>query len=411
MKHRIVILGAGYAGASVTGRLARRLHADDVEITLVNGESDFVERVRMHQLATGADLRPLPLRAAYAGTGVRVRVGRVESVDVEARTVSFTEADGEHSLTYDTLVYALGSTQNDGGVPGASEHAHEIASRPGALRLRERLAALGPGGRVVVVGGGLTGIEAVTEIAESRPDLQVALTTRGELGYWLSPAGRRHLHRVVDRLGITVHEGADVASVGEAGVLTTDAATIGADITVWTGGFTTHPIAAASALTVTDRGRIVVDDAMRSVSHPDVYAVGDAGQARGPKGNLLRMSCASGIPMAWRAADSIVAELTGAGALRIPLSYVQQCISLGRRDGLIQMVTSDDRARPLALTGRFAARYKEMICWGAGLVGRGAPLPYPARRRRLSQVTPSTGSSAPGEPVAAQTSRDFGETL
>jgi len=57
MKHRIVILGAGYAGASAAGRLARRLHGDDVEITLVNAEPDFVERVRMHQLATGQDLR------------------------------------------------------------------------------------------------------------------------------------------------------------------------------------------------------------------------------------------------------------------------------------------------------------------------------------------------------------------
>ncbi|WP_235939955.1 NAD(P)/FAD-dependent oxidoreductase [Occultella kanbiaonis] len=411
MKHKIVILGAGYAGASVTGRLARRLHADDVEITLINAEPDFVERVRMHQLATGADLRPLPLRDAFTGSGVRVRVGRVASVDVEARTVSFTEPDGEHSLAYDTLVYALGSAQNDGGVPGVAEHAHEIASRPGALRLRDKLAALGPGGRVVVVGGGLTGIEAVTEIAESRPDLDVALTTRGRLGDWLSPAGRRHLRRVVGRLGITVHEGADVAGVGEAGVVTTDAVAIGADVTVWTGGFTAHPIAAASALTVTDGGRIVVDDAMRSVSHAGVYAVGDAGQALGPKGNPLRMSCASGVPMAWRAADSIVAELTGAGAPRITLSYVHQCISLGRRDGLIQLVTSDDRARSLALTGRFAARYKEMICWGAGLAGRGAPLPYPARRRRLSQATPSSMGSARSEPVAAQTSRDFGETL
>ncbi len=43
MKHRIVVLGAGYAGASAAGRLARRLHPDDTEITLVNAEPDFVE--------------------------------------------------------------------------------------------------------------------------------------------------------------------------------------------------------------------------------------------------------------------------------------------------------------------------------------------------------------------------------
>lgn len=57
MKHRIVVLGAGYAGSHAAGRLARRLHPDGTEITLVNAEPDFVERVRMHQLAAGQNLR------------------------------------------------------------------------------------------------------------------------------------------------------------------------------------------------------------------------------------------------------------------------------------------------------------------------------------------------------------------
>ncbi len=56
MQHRIIVLGAGYAGASAAGRLARRLHRDDVSLTLVNAEPDFVERVRNHELATGRTL-------------------------------------------------------------------------------------------------------------------------------------------------------------------------------------------------------------------------------------------------------------------------------------------------------------------------------------------------------------------
>src|SRR5690606_32950005 len=120
--------------------------------------------------------------------------------------VTATDGAGTEELSYDTLVHALGSAPADPGVPGVAEHADELASRPGALRLRERLAGLGAGGRVVVVGGGLTGIEAVTEIAEARPDLDVALAARGGFGDWLSDAGRRHLRRALVRLGVTVHE-------------------------------------------------------------------------------------------------------------------------------------------------------------------------------------------------------------
>ncbi|GIG22705.1 oxidoreductase [Cellulomonas chitinilytica] len=309
----------------------------------------------------------------------RLRVGRVVSLDVDRKTVALADGD---ELPYDTLVYALGSARDDHGVPGVREHAEEVASRDGALRLRDRLRALAPGGRVVVVGGGLTGIEAATEIAESFPHLDVASAVRGGLGDWLSPAGRRHLRGTFERLGITVHERTAVVSVGATEVRTEAGTDLAADVTVWAGGFAVHPIAAATSLAVTDRGQILVDETMRSVSHPDVYAVGDAALAHGPVGNSLRMSCASGMPMAWQAADSLVARLTGGRLPHTPLGYVHQCISLGRRDGLIQLVTTDDRARSFAPGGRLAARYKELVCAGAAFMVA-HPVPYPARRRHV----------------------------
>lgn len=407
VKHRIVILGAGYAGASAAGRLARRLHADDVDLVLVSAEPDFVERVRLHQVAAGQELRPRPLRDMLAGTGVTLRVARVTGVDVDRKVVALADteggatdsgaanggtADGADELGYDTLVYALGSSMAEHGVPGVAEHAYDVASRPGALRLRDRLAELAPGGRVVVVGGGLTGIEAASEIAEARGDLDVALAVRGDLGDWLSPAGQRHVRTVFARLGVTVHEHADVVRVGATEVLIGDGATIPADVTVWSAGFAVHPIAAATALRVSASGQIVVDGTMRSISHPDVYAVGDAALADGPLGTPLRMSCASGIPMAWQAADSIAARLSGGKLPNTPLGYVHQCISLGRQDAVIQLVTADDRAKPAAPGGRLAAGYKELICKGAAYMVA-HPLPYPARRRRLTARAGTTEPS------------------
>ncbi|MFF4562393.1 NAD(P)/FAD-dependent oxidoreductase [Streptomyces sp. NPDC001435] len=382
MQHRIIVLGAGYTGAIAAGRLAKRLHREDVAITLVNAEPDFVERVRMHQLATGQDLKPRPFSEMFADTGVELRLAKVTGVDADRRTVAVSDANGTEELEYDTLVYALGSGWNDQAVAGTAEHAHEIAGRPGALRLRERLARLDAGQPVVVVGGGLTGLEAATEIAEARPDLDVALAARGGLGDWLSPKGRRHLRKVFDRLGITVHEHAAVTSVGADRVTTADGTSVPAAVTVWTTGFAVHPIARATTLEVTDTGRIVVDRTMRSVSHPDVYAIGDAALVAGPGDKPLRMSCASGVPTAWQAADAIAARLTGGKLPNVPLRYFNQCISLGRKEGLIQYVTADDRAVRAALTGRLAAVYKELVCKGAAW-GVANPTVLPTRRRRV----------------------------
>ncbi|MFJ7291440.1 NAD(P)/FAD-dependent oxidoreductase [Streptomyces collinus] len=399
MQHRIVVLGAGYTGATAAGRLARRLHRDDVAITLVNAEPDFVERVRMHQLAVGQDLAPRLFDEMFEGTGVALKQGKVTALDADRRTVTVAaldatgEAKGEE-LEYDTLVYALGSGWNDQGVPGTAEHAHEIASRPGALRLRERLAGLAAGESVVVVGGGLTGIEAATEIAEARPDLAVALAARGGLGDWLSDKGAGHLRTVFDRLGITVHEHAAVTAVEAGHVTTGDGRDIPAAVTVWTNGFAVHPIARATTLEVTGTGQIVVDRTMRSVSHPDVYAVGDAALAMGPGDKPLRMSCASGVPGAWQAADAIAARLTGGKVPNVPVRYFNQCISLGRRDGLIQYVTADDRAKAAALTGRLAALYKEIICKGAAW-GVAHPTLLPVRRRRVVRQTAVVPEGSP----------------
>jgi NADH dehydrogenase FAD-containing subunit len=132
---------------------------------------------------------------------------------------------------------------------------------------------------------------------------------------------------------------------------------------------------------------------MRSVSHPDVYAIGDAAMAMGPGDKPLRMSCASGTPMAWQAADAIAARLTGGKLPNVPLRYFNQCISLGRGDGLIQYVTADDRAVRAALTGRFAALYKELVCKGAAWGVANPTLGIPVRRRRVVRQ-PARAASA-----------------
>ncbi|MHC5902922.1 NAD(P)/FAD-dependent oxidoreductase [Streptomyces sp. S6] len=385
MKHRIVVLGAGYAGAYVAGTLARRLAPADTEITVVNAEPDFVQRMRLHQLAAGQEIEAPRLAEVFAGTGVRVRVARVTAVDPDRRTVAVADDAGGGELGYDTLLYALGSRGADHGVPGVAEHAFDVSARPSALRLRERLGSLeGRGGSVLVVGDGLTGVETATEIAESRPGLSVTLIARGELGASLSAGARRHLREACGRLGVTVLEHTRVEAVEATRVLCADGTVLASDATVWTAGFAVGPVAAASGLTVTGDGRIVVDRTMRSVSHPDVLAVGDSVHAVGDNGRPLPMSCASAGYTGRQAVEAVVGRLTGREVRNTKLEYVGNHISLGRLDGIFQMVDGEGRAKPKFLGGRKVARLKHGII-GMALWATSHPtFGLPRRRQRLT---------------------------
>ncbi|WP_159927083.1 MULTISPECIES: NAD(P)/FAD-dependent oxidoreductase [Nocardia] len=361
MKHRIVVLGAGYAGTFSAGYLARQLHPDDFEITVLNAEPDFVERLRLHQLAAGQELRHRPLTEVFAGTDIRLRVARVTDLDVEHRTVTVADDQGVDRLGYDTLLYTLGSTAADHDIPGVHEHAFHVAARPAALRLRARLDELGGDGKVLVVGGNLTAIEAATEFAESRPGLRIDLVTSGELGGWLSAKARGHLLRAFDRFGITVHEHSTIVRVEQGAAVAADGTTFASDAIVWAAGFAVHPIAAASGLAVEPNGQITVDRQMRSVSHPNLYAAGDSVCAIAENGRPLPMSCASAGPTSKGAISGIIEDLTGRKIKPASLTYVGNHISLGRRDAIFQLVDGDAQSKPGALLGRKAARVKSAI--------------------------------------------------
>lgn len=398
MKHRIVVLGAGYAGAYTAGNLARRLSPADTEITVVNAVPDFVQRLRLHRLAAGGEIAAPRLADVFAGTGIRLRVARVTAVAPESRIVAVADADGGGELGYDTLVYALGSRVADHGVPGAAEHAFHVTARPAALRLRERLDRLDVrgGGRVTVVGDGLTGIETAAEIAEARPRLSVTLVARGELGARLSAGARAHLRRACERLGIDVLEHTCMEAVEATRVRCDDGTAPASDATVWAAGFVVDPLAAAAGLEVTENGQLAVDRTMRSVSHPDVYAVGDSVCAIGDNGRQLPMSCGSAGYTGRQAIDAVVGRLTGRRIGYTKLVYTFNHISLGRRDGLLQWVDDEARARPRYVGGRTAARVKAGIVWGSLWATAHPAYGLPRLRRRLAAGPEGGPEAAPG---------------
>jgi NADH:ubiquinone reductase (H+-translocating) len=360
--HRIVILGAGYAGLAAANRIAGR--ARHAHVTLVNARAQFVERVRLHQVAAGQQLREHPLRERLRGTRIELVISRVQALDPQRRQVRLDNA----TVDYDTLVYALGSAADTTTV---AEHAFPVADLDSARELSKRVPDLAAErGRLVVVGGGLTGIETATELAETHPRLRVRLVTAGQPGGWLSARGRTHLRRTFDRLGIEVLPDVEVTRVDPDGVALADGRKIGAGLTVWATGFVVADIARQAGLAVDSHGRILVDDTLRSRSHPEIYAVGDSAAAYRAGGQQLRMSCAAGLPTGQCAAAAITARLAGREPRPLAFRYFIQCISLGRRDGLIQFVHPDDSPHNTVLTGRTAARGKELVVRGALLATR-----------------------------------------
>jgi NADH:ubiquinone reductase (H+-translocating) len=103
-----------------------------------------------------------------------------------------------------------------------------------------------------------------------------------------------------------------------------------------------------------------VDERLRSISHPDVYAAGDVAVAMGSDGPI-RMACQTAMPMGQYVADDIAARLAGRERVPRTVRYVWQNISLGRSDALTQFVHRDDRPRRAIMTGRAAAGFKQLI--------------------------------------------------
>ncbi|MFD3494597.1 NAD(P)/FAD-dependent oxidoreductase [Streptomyces sp. NPDC058690] len=355
--HRVLTLGAGYAGMSAAIQLARRVkRRDDVQVTLVNAQERFTERLRLHMTATGQQLAELSIPELLDGTGAQFVRGRVTAVDADARTV---RTDDDRVLHYDTLVYGLGSVADTTAIPGVDDHAYTLNSPQDAEALAHRLALLG-NGTVVVAGSGLTGVESAAEIAERHPELNVVLLGRNEPGTAMNPKARTYLQSALDRLGVEVRSGVEAVKALPGAVELADGESLAADIVLWTSGTRVPPLAAAAALAVDEHGRIVTDTTLRSVSHPDVYAIGDAAAIRQGYGTM-HGTCQSGMPTGVHAALSIIRTLKGKQPKPFRFGYYHTPVSLGRHDAVVQFTRPDNSPRHIHLTGRTAVRYKETV--------------------------------------------------
>jgi NADH dehydrogenase FAD-containing subunit len=392
--HRVLVLGAGYAGAMAVNRTLASLtpaEAEHVEVTVVNPRVDFIERIRLHQLAAGTILsagRPLE---KVLHPAARLLSGTAELIDSAGRCVRVRTDGGVHDLPYDTLVYAVGS-RAAAQAPGAAAHAYLLADLEGAEAARRGLAALAPGARVAVVGGGLTGVESAAEVAERRPDLAVLLVSADRIVGRMSPRARSRILRRLGRLGVEVRELAPVRRVGD-GVLEVDGAPpVLFDACLWAASFGVPDLAARSGLATDELGRLRVRADLTAVGAPDVVGAGDAVVVDGDAGRHLRMGCAAALPLGGHAARTVLARLRGEPTAPASIGYLVQCVSLGRGEGVIEVVHADDSPRGLVIAGRVGALLKEAVCrfaMAAPLNERSRPGSYRVPRGPRPVATPS----------------------
>lgn len=351
-RHHVVVIGGGYAGTMAANHL--RLRAD-VDITLINPRPTFVERIRLHQLAAGTGTAAVDY-GPLLGEGIALLVDTVDCIDAGARRLLLASGS---VLTYDYLIYAVGSTGALPAVPGAAEFAFSIADLDSATRLRYILTDLPADAPVIVVGGGLTGIEAAAELAEqSRP---VTLVCGGKLGPSLSRRGRRSVAKQLLKLGVNVLESHAVSQVRWDAVVLADHTVLPSGATVWTAGFGVPDLAARSGLRTDALGRLLTDETLTSLDDERIVAAGDCAA---PSGQPLRMSCQAAGPLGAQAANTILSRIAGETPAVLSQAFVGQCISLGRARATVQPSRSDDTPVNLALSGRTAAAIKEAVCKG-----------------------------------------------
>lgn len=343
----VVVVGAGYAGVMAANRLAGR--GTGMQVTVVNPQADFVERIRLHEVAAGTGTATRPL-AALLADGVTLHLGRAEKVGDGVLVVR--DADGAPSeVPFDRLILAAGQAADlpDGAVG--------IDSLERAERAAGAIAALPAGATVAVVGSGLTGVEAATEIAWARSDLRVELIGAGEPAADFDPRGRARIRAGLERAGVDVVAGSVVEIAGER-VALADGGMRTADLVVW--AVASGAGASIGGVAVDPAGRIRVDEYLRSVDDPRVLAIGDIAAVPG-----IRPSCQAAIPQGAYAADLLIAE--GVGSRRaqpFSMRFVGRNVSLGRRDAVIQATDRDDRPLRWTVGGRPAAAIKETVCRG-----------------------------------------------
>ena len=350
-RRRIVIVGAGFGGLACAKKLARR---DGLDVTVIDRNAYQVFSPLLYQVATGGlpeDDIAYPVRAAVPNlTFIR---GDVVRISPTARTVRL--ADGT-VVPWDELVLAVGSTGTTFGIPGVEDNALQMKTIQEARAIKRRLLqayedvemgrrpkdAL----RVVVVGGGPTGVEVSGAVAELQramrhefPKLQpLGSVTLVEAGPRLLPSfsekSSARAKRDLEQLGVVVKVACAVDRMYPSDVHLASGEVLPAGTIVWAAGVAAPP--QWSDLGVTDRAhRLEVSPTLQLGE--DMWVIGDIAHCKDADGRPLPMVASVAMQMGRYVADAIVRRMDGAPLKPFAYKDKGQMATIGRRRAVVEM--------------------------------------------------------------------------
>ncbi len=307
MEQKIVVIGAGYAGVLTAKKLAKRFKkSSNVHITIIDKNPYHTMLTELHEVAANRvdeDSIRISLKKIFASRKVDVILDEVKDIDFKQKNVL-----GKNSnYSYDYLVLAAGSKPTFFGVEGAEDYSLKLWSYNDAVVLKEHIHSmfrkaacetnLEEKRRLLtfhVVGAGFTGVEMVGELAEYVPILcEKYEIEREDVTLYNVDILERTVPFLPEKLSNKVEKRLKKMSVTL--MLNTNVTKIGQDFietkaknqdntvhqktgtVIWAAGIESANITqkAAETLPSQNRGRIKVDDYLRSLEHKDVFIVGD----------------------------------------------------------------------------------------------------------------------------------------
>jgi len=301
--NKVLVAGGGFAGYMAAKTLCDLTEdRDDVGVLVISRENYFafwpmVPGIIGSEVDIGNVAQPL--RRPLVEAGASFRRADLKGVDFERKVVI---ADGGKEFPYDHLILALGSQPNFFGVHGVMEHCLALSGLADALRIRNRAierfeeVTLDPGElpdprlTFVVIGGGATGVETAAEIhalvnealIPDFPNIDVdevrifVVEAGQEILGELDPALRRAASMELAARGIKVITGVRAMEVTADRVKLDDGRQIRTENVVWTAGIRPNAKLEELDLPLTERDGVVVDERLRVLSRPGVWAIGDA---------------------------------------------------------------------------------------------------------------------------------------